>query len=109
MRNFYTTVVELNQDFVDHVSTAPYEAAWAAEAIFFVTAAQAEFDSLALRVQISPDGINWVDEGSTVEAAPDGTLAWARVLHFGGFLRLAGEFTGKNRRGVLTVHLALKE
>jgi hypothetical protein len=41
------------------------------------------------RVQISPDGIHWVDEGSVFELPQaTGGVGFARVTQFGGYLRL---------------------
>ena len=44
------------------------------------------------RVQLSPDGIHWVDEGTrfAISAVKDG-LTFARVSHFGNWLRVAAD------------------
>lgn len=109
MRSFYTSVVELRQEFEDVIETHPYECGWADEAIFFVEIHDCRDDvSVDLRVQISADGIRWMDEGTRIET--NGT-AFARVTHFGGFLRLTGraaDADGRTSPIALSVRLALK-
>jgi len=88
----------------------PYEAAWASEAIYFVRVLAAEnlpAHSMA-RAQISPDGIHWCDEGTTVPLLVEPGLTFARVSHFGGWLRLTGNLAyGANL--TVIVYLVLKE
>lgn len=91
MRNAYTAVIARGEAWQGAVQTEPYEAAWAAEALFFVRVLEAEGSGRAIaRVQISPDGMHWVDEGGelVIEAA-QGHLSFVRVAQFGGWLRLA--------------------
>ena len=95
----YTAVVERNRLWTGSFETEPYEAAWAGEAIFFIRVLEAS-DGLAdahaaaaapARVQISPDGMHWCDEGTLVYLpAKAGETTFGRVRHFGGWLRLAG-------------------
>ena len=98
MRNAYTAVLARGDWWEGRLETEPYEAAWAGEALFFVHVMQVRDGSgagaaLALaRVQISPDGLHWVDEGASLQiAAQAQALAFARVREFGGWLRLAVE------------------
>ncbi|MDV3128052.1 hypothetical protein M1247_24260 [Mycobacterium sp. 21AC1] len=112
MKSFNTSVVELCQTFTATVETHPFETGWADEAIFFVltdaeTSATTRVD---LRVQISPDGIRWIDEG-TVASLTGATHDFIRVRHFGGFLRLAGTIhdpAAEPGSSTITVRLALK-
>ena len=93
LRNAYTAVIARGDLWEGQVATEPYEAAWAAEAVFFVHVLEATSGAGAVavaRVQISPDGIRWVDEGAVMDiAARVESLAFARVCNFGGWLRLA--------------------
>ena len=93
IRNAYTAVIARGDLWEAEVFTEPYEAAWAAEAVFFVRVLEVTCGAGAVavaRVQLSPDGIRWVDEGAVLEiAARAEALAFARVTHFGGWLRLA--------------------
>jgi hypothetical protein len=94
MRQSYTATIEQNGAWSGAFATEPYEAAWATEAIFFVRALHVVGDATgaSARVQISPDGMRWCDEGGRL---PLPTMAdevtFVRVAHFGGFLRLVGE------------------
>ena len=111
MKKFSTTVVERRKLFKDEMATHPMEAAWASEAIFFIEAEEIEGQNaeLAVAVQISPDGVNWVDEGTFFDLISITGTTFVKVSHFGGFLRLHGNITGKNAAFRLTIHLVLKE
>lgn len=109
MKTFHSSVTDLRQPFSGSFDSYPYECGWADEAIYFVTVedqtpAGAVID---LRVQISADGIRWLDEGTTLRLTGP-SADFVRLSHFGGFLRLAGEVTGDQTHCVLTVRLALK-
>jgi len=111
MRNAYTAVIARGELWEGSVQTEPYEAAWAAEAVFFVRVLEVtgQGNSAAVaRVQISPDGMHWVDEGATLMISPQvESLDFARVTNFGGWLRLA--VTVPEGQGVKVVAtLALK-
>jgi hypothetical protein len=111
MRRSHTSVVERNRVWDGVFETEPYEAAWASEAIFFVRTldasgpiADADADA---RVQISPDGIHWCDEGTQLSLAREPGVTFAKVAHFGGFLRLVGEVPNGAEIRVI-VYLTLK-
>jgi hypothetical protein len=110
VRDFHTSVVELRQPFTGAVSSEPYECGWADEALFFVTVEEddPEFETLNLRVQISADGVRWVDEGTTLPVMSGPGVAAAKVRHFGGWLRLIGTLTGRSAAATLSIRLALK-
>jgi len=62
------------------------------ELIIFVTALDANGQvAVPARVQISPDGQHWVDDGTsfTLPYRP-GEVTFARVRHFGAWLRVVG-------------------
>jgi len=110
MRQSHTAVVERNVEWTGHFFTEPYETSWATEAIFFVRQLDADRFStpIPLCVQISPDGIHWCDEGTEFPLTPNAELSWARVDHFGGWLRLRGELPTDQTVRVI-VYLQLKE
>ena len=93
MRNAYTAVIARGELWENSVQSEPYEVAWAGEAIFFVHVmeVQGSASGAALaRVQISPDGMRWVDEGGEMSIpAQRDALSFARVSQFGGWLRLS--------------------
>lgn len=110
MRNFHTSIVEFHQVFRGEVRTEPYEAAWADEAIYFVTVdvEGSSFDSLELRTEISPDGLAWLDNDGTTVRIEEPTHCAIKAAHFGGWLRLSGLLLGQQRTARMTVRLALK-
>ena len=110
MRQSHTAVVERNQLWEGDFITEPYEVGWSHEAIFFVRILRAEErPEVEARVQVSPDGIHWCDEGSRLNFVAQHALdkpSFVRVSHYGGWLRLAG--TVKDGRVWALVHLTLK-
>ena len=110
IRQSYTAVVERNRSWTGAYASEPYEAAWAGEAMFYVRALAAASvpQSTEARVQISPDGMHWCDEG-TLFPLPMATdeVTFGRVSQFGGWLRIAGELPPGAEMTVI-VYLALK-
>ena len=88
----YTAVVERKVTWEGAFATEPYEAGWAAEALIFIRVLKGDVSEQSAAVQVSPDGIHWLDEGTRI-SLPDTAdgLTLARVTHFGNWLRLAGE------------------
>jgi hypothetical protein len=91
LRESHTAIVARNERWEGEAATEPFEAGWASEAIFFLRALAADGPTGegSAHVQISPDGIRWVDEGTSapVPGAAEG-IAVLRVAHFGSWLRL---------------------
>ena len=110
MRRSHTAVIERNRAWSGRFETEPYEAAWASEAVFYVRVMEAEnpVPGINARVQISPDGMHWCDEGTEVELPIEPGTSYCRVSRFGGFLRLKGELPADVRLRVI-VSLSLKE
>ena len=110
VRRSYTATVERNVLWQGEFATEPYEAAWASEAIFFVRALAVSPDfSGSARVQISADGIHWVNEGASFDLpTTKDRVTFCKVSHFGGWLRIRGGLQGSESITVL-VSLALKE
>lgn len=104
----YNAIVERNTVWEGAFSTEPYECGWAKEAIFFVRALEAEASYLTgmAKVQISPDGIRWIDEGS-VFSLPEHTeqTSFCRVSHFGNWLRIVGDTAGGRLKVLVTLSL----
>ncbi len=92
LRESHTAVVGRNEIWEGSAASEPYEAGWALEAIVWlrVLAVEGPTANVEARAQISPDGIHWVDEGTrfAISAVKDG-LTFARVSHFGNWLRVA--------------------
>lgn len=113
MRAFQTTVLERKTAVQAGFATEPYETGWASEAIYFVEVHEQSGAALTARVQVSPDGIRWVDEGAAHVELPSSGLAYVRVAHFGGWLRLvlaaADADNAADANARVTIHLVLKE
>lgn len=90
----YTAVIARGEDWVDGWTTEPYEASWAREAIIVVRTLERGTiaEGAKAHVQISLDGMRWLDEGSTLDIQPevDG-LSMARLSHFGHYIRLRAD------------------
>src|SRR5690606_35736160 len=111
MRHFQTSTLEQRKVFEADFATHPLEVAWAGEAIFFVDAEQLDNGDgpLLLKVQLSVDGVNWLDEGTAFDPIRGKANAFRRVSHFGGWLRLAGVMPESGSRYNVTIHLVAKE
>lgn len=105
-----TAIIERNRVWEGAFETEPWEAAWAREAVFWVRALEVSgsLDGTSARVQISPDGIHWCDEGTLIDLpmTPD-EVTFGRVGHFAGWLRLVGELPSSVQIRVI-VYLSLK-
>lgn len=111
MRQFYTAVTERKQEVSGEFFTHPYEAGWASEAICFLRIEEHTGERLEVNahVQISPDGIRWVDEGVKFPVIGEPGDYFVKVSHFGGWLRLRGLEKNQGSRAVITVWWILKE
>jgi hypothetical protein len=88
----HVAVVTRNEVWQGECASEPYEAGWAHEAIVFIRALApgALPAGTIARVQISPDGMHWLDEGTTLTLpSREGEIFFARVSHFGTWLRVA--------------------
>lgn len=111
MRQSHTQPLARHRDLTGPFATEPYECAWASEAIFFlrVQAKDGADATMGAAVQISADGIHWIDEGTAFDTITDEGDYFVRVNHFGGWLRLNGTVTGDDARFNVMIHLVLKE
>lgn len=103
-----TAILSRNARWTGKAATEPYEAGWAREAVIFVRAlsdaAGAPGDA---RVEISPDGMRWIPEGSVfpLPTRADEVTA-ARVRHFGNWLRISADMPdGAALTVLVTLHL----
>ncbi len=111
MRHSFTAVIEKNATFDMDFDTEPYECAWASEARWFINVMELEGHKarLSAKVQVSPDGLFWCDEGSQFEPMSEPDLYSLAVRDFGGWLRLDCELDGTDARLRLMIYLVLKE
>ena len=106
MRNVHTVPVEVCAPKFDGTfETEPYEAGWAVEALALVYVRETSGSSaqLALRPQISADGVRWIDFPIAFPPMMKAGGYSLALSHFGNWLRLAGTVTGGSSQGGPTV------
>ena len=105
MRTSYTAVVERNIPVQGQFQTEPYECGWADEAIIFLRTLEGDLSGVNGFVQISPDGMNWCNEGSVISLPGGGETSFVKVRHFGNWLRLRMDTGAKTGTVLVTLHL----
>jgi hypothetical protein len=108
MRMSTTAIVARNVEWSGAAASEQYEAGWAQTALIFVRALRDAVGAPGQAyVEISPDGMHWVREGTRFDLpANKGEIGFARVRHFGNWLRVSGEFAeGSSLRVLVTLHL----
>jgi hypothetical protein len=111
MRQSQSAVIERGVELGTAHATEPFEAAWAGEARWFVQFLRpAPGVRVSIQVQISPDGITWIDhEGvAPVETEAVGMVS-IPVAHFGHWLRLSTSKISGDEGPMLRIYLELKE
>ena len=100
-------VVARNETWTGQAATEPYEAGWAREAIVFVRALKSSGLAGRAHVELSPDGMNWVAEGTTFALPHDANkVTYARLTQFGNWLRIRAELPeGSSVTVVVTIHV----
>jgi len=111
MNQFAVSVLETKKYFSSTFGTHPLECGWAKEGIFFVRVEDIKGNNAVLvpHVQISMDGVNWVDEGTTIPEIGENGTYFCKVSHFGGWLRLLCHVEGQKAEFKVTIQLVLKE
>lgn len=103
-----TAVVGRNDRWTGNAASEPHECGWAREAIIFVRALKTPKGKQPVaRVEISPDGMRWLPEGTeaAMPSEKDGIIA-LRVNHFGNWLRVSADFgNGAESTVLVTIHL----
>ena len=104
-----TAVIVRGETWAGAYASEPYEAGWAREAVLFLRLLKrdAALGLASARVQISPDGMSWVDEGSELPLPKDTVqTTFVRLTHFGNWLRIAGHLPdGASCQALATLHL----
>lgn len=104
----HVAVVARNETWLGRSACEPYEAGWAREVVVFVRALKpAVGDPGEARIEISPDGVHWVAEGTCfpLPKALD-EVRFARVARFGHWLRVAADLpAGAELTVLVTLHL----
>lgn len=110
MRQSQSAVLERGAVLASVHETEPFEVSWAGEARWFVVFLDEEpATTVSMQVQVSPNGIQWVDhEAGPVETAAEGTVS-IPVREFGHWLRLRTTSLSGDRAPRARIYLALKE
>lgn len=111
MRQSQSAVLERGVELADVHDTEPFEVAWAGEARWYVHFLRpAAATSVEFRVQISPDGLNWIDHEAIEPrvSAAEGFLS-IPVAQFGHWLRLRSTRVTGAESPMLRIYLELKE
>lgn len=111
MRQSQSAVLERGVDLESVHETEPFEVAWAAEARWYVQFLRpAPGSQVEFRVQVSPDGLNWIDhEGIAPLTSEAVGLLSIPVDRFGHWLRLRSEQKSGAAAPMLRIYLELKE
>lgn len=97
MKQFYTVVLDRFATFKGTFATEPYEAGWADEAIVFIRIHELdEKTEITGKIQISMDGIVWIDEGTSFPTISCTGDYFVKVKHFGGWIRLQSTVSGQH-------------
>ena len=108
MREAYIAVVSRGQPMSGSAYTEPYEVGWAGEAIVFARAMEKTAGG-ELVTCISPDGVHWVDEGSSLQLpSQPGVVTFTKLERFGHFLRFRTTLP-ENANAKYIITLSLKE
>ena len=111
MRQSQSAVIERGAELESVLETEPFETAWAGEARWFVQFLRpAPGSTVDIRVQISPDGILWIDHESVSAVQSEAVgLVSIPVERFGHWLRLRIEQKSGGATPLLRIYLDLKE
>jgi hypothetical protein len=104
-----TAVIVRGEKWEGVCASEPYEAGWAREAVLFLRllAREGETGAALFRVQVSPDGMRWVDEGATILVPEEPEqVTFAKVAHFANWLRVEIDLPeGAMVQPLITLHL----
>lgn len=111
MRQSQSAVIERGVDLDVAHSTDPFEVAWAGEARWYVQFLRpAPGCRVSIKVQISPDGITWIDhEGVAARETEAVGMVSIPVTQFGHWLRLTTSKVSGAESPLLRIYLELKE
>ena len=104
-----TSVLVRGETWQGAFASEPYEAGWAREAVIFLRLLKLEGEpgDAEVSVEISADGIHWAEEGARIPVpARVGEVTFAKVAHFGNWLRVSGTMpAGASGQALVTLHL----
>jgi hypothetical protein len=107
MKQFYTVVLDRFQTLSGTYTTEPYETGWADEAIAFIRIHALDAKAtIKAKIQISVDGIVWLDEGTAFDPITTAGDHFVKVCHFGGWMRMVLDIAeGSSCKATLSIAL----
>ena len=109
MKTAQTVVIERDAWFDTSLTTEPFEAGWATEALWFINVLDSDGSRWVAIPEISPDGANWISAPAAIPLSLSSLGVHALPLdHFGVWLRLTVVPTSTAARLKLRVTLSLK-
>lgn len=108
MKNFHASHLQIKKCINESFETFPYEVGWADEVIFFFTIEHLTegYPEFTAKVQLSPDGVRWADDGQTPVAhiSGEGVHIIKVAPNFGNYIRLAVETKGGEAMLCVSIH-----
>lgn len=108
-----TAILSRGESWRPGFVTEPFEAGWASEGVLFLRAlddsVQVDKNECFAHLQISPDGIHWVNEGSKI-IVPDrkNQVTFVKISHFGQFIRFSVDSSAHWEARAIMATLSLK-
>jgi hypothetical protein len=111
MRQSQSAVIERGVGLEGVHTTDPFEVAWAGEARWFVQFLRpAPGCQVSIQVQISPDGITWIDHEAVAPLETEAVgMVSIPVTQFGHWLRLSTSKRSGDEGPIVRIYLELKE
>ncbi|SDT33414.1 hypothetical protein [Microlunatus soli] len=109
MRESQTAVLERGAILHDQLATEPFEVAWADQARWFVQFLTPDDAEVTITVQVSPDGLTWVDHEITPRVVVADGMTTVPVSDLGHWIRLVLRRTGGSNPPLTRIYLTLKE
>lgn len=108
MKEFHAAHLQIKKCINESFQTFPYEVGWAEEAIFFFTIEHITEGNptFTAKVQLSPDGVRWADDGETPVAtmSGEGVHIIKVAPNFGNFIRLDVRTEGGEAMLCVSIH-----
>lgn len=107
MHNVHTAVVARRVPISGTYMTLPFEAGWATETVVFVQS-EDEHPDLEVSVEVSPDGLEWIQRGSSVVLAATKPMIEIPILNFGNWIRVRIAGASESASAKILIHLVMK-
>lgn len=107
MQNVHTAVIARRVPISGPFQTLPFEAGWALESIVFVQV-EGSHPDLSIRVEVSPDGLIWLQRGDAVLLAANSPMIEIPLVNFGNWIRVNVDGASEQTGAKLLIHMVMK-